>query len=102
MDIGKRIIELRNRAKMSGNQLAVKSGVSQSGINRIERGEQFPTTETLGRICTALGVTLAEFFADDADDLPPDLLRLLQSAKRLTPEQREAVTRMIEAMKDDS
>ncbi len=100
MDVGKRMTELRNRAKMSGNLLASKSGVSQSGINRIERGEQFPTTETLERICTALGVSLAEFFAADADEMPPDLLRLLQSAKGLTPEQRESITRMIEAMKD--
>ena len=100
MDVGKRVINLRNRANISGNQLAAKSGVSQSGINRIERGEQFPTTETLERICKALGITLAEFFADDSEEMPPDLIRLLQSAKRLTPEQRESITKMIETMRD--
>lgn len=85
---------------MSANQLAKAAGIGQASLSDVLNRKNKPSFDTLERLCAALGVTLAEFFADDVDETPLDLLRLIQSAKRLTPEQREAVTRMIETMKE--
>lgn len=41
--------------------LADRSGVSKAMISKIERGESSPTTNMLGRICGAFGLTLSTF-----------------------------------------
>ena len=98
--IGDKLRRLRKASRMTGIELGRKSGVGQSTISQIESSKSSPTIDTLRSILNVMGVSLHEFFDDESNALPPDLLRLLQSAKSLTPEQRESITRMIEAMKD--
>lgn len=62
MDVGKRIIELREAMGMTTNKLAVSIGMSQSALRSIEIGEKSPTVLTMEKICNGLGITLAEFF----------------------------------------
>lgn len=42
-------------------ELAGQSGVSKAMISKIERGESSPTTNVLGRLCGAFGLTLSTF-----------------------------------------
>lgn len=65
MDILKKIDELRKERGMSYYMLALEAGLTQSTIlNMFSRGTQ-PSIKTLTAICSAFGITLSEFFAED-------------------------------------
>ncbi|AMA74329.1 MULTISPECIES: helix-turn-helix domain-containing protein [Aneurinibacillus] len=98
MDVSKRLTEIRESLGLSKNQLAKMSGVSQSFISYIEAGQRQPTLDIIERLCSALGITVIQFLSDDSDQLPPDLLQLIETAKKLTPEERKKVTDMLQTM----
>lgn len=54
--VGRRIRELRERAKLTQAQLAEKAGLPQSHICRLEKAEHCATHKTLEKIATALGI----------------------------------------------
>lgn len=97
MDIGQRIRRLRKSKKLTLEALAQATDLSQPFISQIERDIKAPSIETLSRICIALGVTLAEFFSPGVL-LPPDVTRLMEAAQRLTPPQRELLSRFLEQL----
>lgn len=66
-EVGSRIRELRERARLSQRTLADRSGLSANAISRIERGESSPTVASLHRLATALGVPITEFFQAHAE-----------------------------------
>ena len=63
MDIGKRIISLREQKGWTTNRLANMSGVSQSFLRAVELGQKGISVESLSAVCWALGVSLETFFA---------------------------------------
>ena len=69
--IARRVHGLRQQQGLSLEALAQKSEVSRSMISLIERGESSPTAVVLDRLATALGVTLAHLFEDDAAEANP-------------------------------
>ena len=91
MDFAKRLIHFREANGLSKNQLSIKSGVSQPYIGDIESGKKKPTIDTIERLCDALGVTLAQFFNDLDDSLPMDVQQLIETTKKLPPEERKAL-----------
>lgn len=111
MHVGERLKELRSQLNVSKRRLAKLSGVALSFINEIEKGTKAPTVATLERLCDALGITLADFFAparQGAEPLQAELCQLLQddklrqlllNAKDLTPQQLAALTAVIKAFK---
>jgi transcriptional regulator with XRE-family HTH domain len=78
--IGKIIKQRRVSIPLTLNELGISSGVSQSHIGRIERGERFPSAHVLRRIAQPLGFKPAELFMlagflsnpsdDDENSLP--------------------------------
>lgn len=50
--------QARRAAALSQRELSRRSGVAQSAIARIERGQQVPRTDTLERLLTACGFEL--------------------------------------------
>ena len=56
--IGARLLQQRQAAGLSQQQLAVASGIAQADISRIERGQINPTAATLETLGGPLGVTL--------------------------------------------
>lgn len=91
MDVGARIRELRKSKKLSTRDLAALADISQPVISRLENNSRSADVDLIKRICDALGLTLAEFFADTREQkpVPPDIRRLVDLANRLTPKQRE-------------
>jgi len=91
LNIGNKLKVIRKLKGLTTSEVAQKVNVSQSYISRFENNKAIPDVEMLANICSALGLTLAEFFADTSDQepLPPDICRLLDLAKQLTPRQRE-------------
>jgi ribosome-binding protein aMBF1 (putative translation factor) len=56
--IGARLLQQRQAAGLSQQQLAAESGVAQADISRIERGQTNPTAATLETLGGPLSVTL--------------------------------------------
>jgi len=99
MDIGKRIIELREQQSISTNKLANKAGVSQSYLREIELGLKNPTIEVLSYICYALNISLKNFFTSDKSDIHPSLLSALDT---LNENEQLKLAEFIIAMKKDA
>ncbi|HMM22075.1 MAG TPA: helix-turn-helix domain-containing protein [Selenomonadales bacterium] len=98
MGIGKRISELRSHKGWSTNKLAKMAGIAQSAMRSIELEEKSPTINTLTMVLQALDISFADFFAEKKPELEPELCKLLDNAKKLSPEQRESVLRLLETM----
>lgn len=60
--IGQRISALRKQQKLSIEQLAYQSGISKGGLSEIERNKKEPRAFTILKICSALGISVSEFF----------------------------------------
>ena len=101
MDIATRLAELMDEMGVtSAKKLATLSGVSQTMISRVLRGDASPTTATLELLCGALGVTMQEFYAPDAQPADDDLWELREQLRR-TPGARTLFSMTKNATSDD-
>lgn len=60
--IGQRISFLRKQQELTLEQLAYQSGISKGGLSEIERNMKEPRAYTIMKICSALEITISEFF----------------------------------------
>lgn len=68
MEIGSKIKTLRIVNGLTQEELADRTELSKGFISQVERDLTSPSIATLSDILQCLGVSVAEFFADDADD----------------------------------
>ncbi|MCM1545305.1 MAG: helix-turn-helix domain-containing protein [Ruminococcus sp.] len=99
-NLGKRLAFLRTKSGLSQEKLAEQSELSTQFIGQIERGVKNPTVRTMQKICTALGVTLSDFFADDSFDAEVDVLtgRLNAVISSKSDEEKLIILQMIELL----
>ncbi|NLI93002.1 MAG: helix-turn-helix transcriptional regulator [Peptococcaceae bacterium] len=64
MNYGQRIKFFREVSGISANALAKKVGLDPTTIYKIEANDSKPSLGSLKNICEALGISLAEFFAE--------------------------------------
>jgi len=93
MDVGKRLLELRNKSWLTQNGLAEKAGVSQTHLRRVELGQADITVGHLQLLCDAMGITLQEFFNVEAGK---DELSIALS--KLTPKQKKLLIAFLESL----
>ena len=95
--IGPRIKELCDKQQITNYRLSQMTGVTQTVLSRIIKGENVPTIQTIEKICAALNISLAQFFAKDEN--PPDLTaeqrEIIETWNWLTPEERERLMKII-------
>lgn len=61
--IGARLRELRtSRPGLTQERLALAAGFDPAFVSRVERGRTAASLHTLGALCTALDLSLSEFF----------------------------------------
>ncbi len=98
MNVGKRIVELREEKGLSTNKLSNLAGVSQSYVREIEMGNKNPTVEILYYICEVLDINLKDFF-DYEDEPDAELLiyfnDLRKEVERLDKDKRVALLEFI-------
>jgi transcriptional regulator with XRE-family HTH domain len=99
MDVGARIKELRKARNLTTQELAKMTNISQPVISRLETNSRAADVDLIKSICTALGISLTDFFASETQTLAPSLNRLLLAAEKLTEEEREQLTTLIKTMK---
>jgi transcriptional regulator with XRE-family HTH domain len=60
--VGNRIKELRQARAMSQEQVAHIADITPAYLGQVERGTKNITVYTLEKVCTALNISLSEFF----------------------------------------
>ena len=93
MDVGKRLLDLRNRCWLTQNGLADKAGVSQTHLRRVELGQADITVGHLQLLCDAMGISLQDFFNIETRN---DELSIALS--KLTPKQKKLLIAFIECL----
>ncbi len=68
MEIGKRIKQLRVKSNLTLEELASRTELTKGYLSQLERNLALPSIQTLEDITEALGTTMAQFFAEEADE----------------------------------
>ncbi|WP_052487966.1 helix-turn-helix domain-containing protein [Gordoniibacillus kamchatkensis] len=89
--IGDKLKQLRKSKGLTTNEVAEKINVSQSYISRFENNRAVPDIEMLANILEVLGTDIPSFFTDESYSLPPDLMQLIETTKKLPSEERKAL-----------
>ncbi len=101
MDAKQRIRELMAQRQWSEYRLAIASGLSQSTIANIFSRNTTPSIATLESICSAFGITLAQFFSDgEMVELTPEQREMFSVWSSLSTHQKEALSHLIQVMKN--
>ena len=70
MTIGEKLQQLRKRAGLSQEQLAVRIDVSRQAVSKWELGESLPDTENVIKLCDLFDVTADALLRNGAADMP--------------------------------
>ena len=95
---GKRIRELRQQRGLSQEQLALNAEITPAYLGQVERGIRNATVAIIEKICTALTISLADFFSVADVCLTPDNDIVLQIAHQLTGlsnDEKQAVLQLV-------
>ncbi|MCR4805935.1 MAG: helix-turn-helix domain-containing protein [Clostridia bacterium] len=101
--IGKRIRALRNQKKLSQVKLAELSGLHESYIGQIERGEKNVSVEMAAKVAKGLNIPLSRLVevlddaADPAEDIPLKCYELV--AEKSPDEQKRLYLLLMEIEK---
>lgn len=93
MDVGKRIIALRERCGFTQNGLAERAGVSQTHLRRVELGQADITVGHLQLLCDAMSISIGEFFKAETDS---DEIAVAFS--KLSPKQKTLLLTFLESL----
>lgn len=89
MNIGQRLRSLRKSKGLSLGDVQERTGMHGSHLSRVETGRIVPSLETLQRWAWALDAQVYEFFLEDGQTLPPDVLDSNRRATRLLDPREE-------------
>ena len=90
--IADKITSLCEKRDISKYRLSQLSGISQSSLGRIMAQENLPSLITLEKICTALGVTLSQFFQEgNSENLTEEQKEVLKIWNDLSTNEQETV-----------
>lgn len=98
---GERIRELRAERALSQEQLAITAGITPAYLGLVERGRRNATVLTIERICTALNISLADFFstARPCKPLEDEIgLRILHQLSGLSDEEKSICLQLIKTV----
>ncbi len=99
MDTHFRLRQLMAERGWTAYRLAKESGLSESTLANIFKRNNVPTIATLEDVCSAFGISLAQFFAEnEMVELTPELKELFDQWVCLTAEQKQAVLQMLRTM----
>ena len=102
MDVLLRIKTLMEARGWTAYRLASEAGLTESTIQNLFRRNGIPTLPTLEAVCSAFGITLSQFFADDhMVECTPEIKRLMEAWTPLPQEQKEAYLKLMELYQHD-
>lgn len=85
------------------NNLAMEALLTQSTLNNLYARKAEPKLSTLRAICNAFGISLAEFFADDAEEKKEETLsidaEIIRHVVDLNKEQKAALWVLLKSIR---
>jgi len=97
--LGEKLRELRRYAEFSQERLALEANITPAYLGQVERGERNITVNTLEKICTALGISLADFFNSFENKSPAAsdeiLSQIMYQLNGKSTDEKQAVLRMV-------
>jgi len=97
-----RLIEERTKRGLSQEMLAGLSGISQSAISIIEKGNRSPSEETMTMLAKALGLSLADMLKDTPMQSCPKEEEVLSLFRLLNDNTQNLVTKTLRLYTSDS
>lgn len=99
-DILEIITRNREARGWSEYQLAERSGLPQSTISSWYKKHMTPSFASLEKICDAFGITMALFFAEEAEMVPltDEQKEMLNSWNRLAAKQKKSLLSLMNTM----
>lgn len=100
MDVQKRIKKLMSERGWTEYKLAKETHLSQSTIANIFRRNNAPTIPTIEAICKTFGITMAQFFADEGEQvvLTDEQKQLLILWGTLSKKQKNLLYELLQTM----
>lgn len=101
--IAERLLQLCSRTKTSRYQLSQRTGITQSALSDIIKKKTVPTIFTIDKICTAFGISVAQFFtADDKiTNLTSEQEEILKMWMDLSPEEKRFIKNCMTSMRNE-
>lgn len=100
MDVIKKLNEIRLERNMSVYRLSEISGINQSTLaNTFSRGT-VPSIQNLEIICSALDITLSQFFSSDEINvqMTPNEVEFYQKYKKLPKDVKDSIDSVIDSV----
>ena len=93
MDTNQRIRQLMKERGLTEYRLALDSGLSKSTVSALLHRNTTPSVPTIEAVCSALGITVSQVFAEEGDSLPvnEEQRLLLQRYAQLTETQKRII-----------
>ena len=100
MDIAERLKKARTAKNLSVYKLSQISGVSETHIRDLERGDRNPSFDTLSRLVKPLGLSLADLFkeSEDVSYLSNDEKELVECYRMLSDDKAEKLLQFLKAL----
>ena len=100
MDISKRLKNIRKSKDISVYELSQLSGVSETHIRDLERGDRNPSLDTIDKIAKALGLSLPELLneADKATYLNQKEQVLVECFRSLSDDKADALLEFMKTL----
>ena len=109
MNLGVSIRRIRQEKGLSQGEMQKRTGILRSYLSRVENGHTVPSLATLQRLASAMGVSLADFFAAEGEGasatapIPSDtasqyLGELKNYLPQLSTQQRQELLEMVKEM----
>lgn len=98
MDILNRINELRIKQNWSIYKLAEESGVNQSTLSNMFSRQTMPSITTLKQICDAFGISMSDFFNNEANEYSDEELNIISNYRKLENNEKLIVKTLIETI----
>lgn len=96
-EFGKTLKAIRKQSNMSLKELHNLSGISVSFLSSLERGEKSPTLDTLQKLSSAFNLQISDLIGQSSVH-SPEIISLMQAAKKLNPQQLENITRFLNSL----
>lgn len=96
-DILNKIDRLRTERNWSIYKLAEEAGLTQSTVANMFARDTLPSIKTLEALCSALGISLSKFFAEDNSSNLEDAI-IINAYNKLSQRDKRIIKSLLKAM----
>lgn len=104
MSFAEQLIRIRKMRRLSQQQLAMRSGISQQAVSNLETGKSSPSEYTIRQLAAALRVQMSELL-EDKEKSPTavsdgDLEDIIDRVRHLHPQALARLSDYLEGLED--